>query len=77
MQNFTSEVLMQYLYGETSYEQTMVVEKALQYNWSLQEKVNIIRNSMNMLNSCPLPQPRKQTITAIMDYARQTAEIEE
>jgi hypothetical protein len=77
MQNFTPEVLIQYLYNEASYEQTVAIEKALQYDWSLQEKVTVLRDSLNMLNSIPLRQPRRQSIAAIMDYARQTAEVEE
>lgn len=77
MQNFTPEVLIQFLYDETSSEQNAAIEKALQYDWNVQEKVNVLRESMNSLDSVPLRQPRRQTIAAIMDYARQTAEVAE
>ncbi len=75
MQNFTTEILIQYLYGETSPEQTIEIERALQHDWMLHEKLNILRESFNLLDSTSLKKPRKKTISSIMDYARQAVEV--
>lgn len=77
MQNFTPEELIQYLYGETSHEKVQEIEKALQTDWSLQQKIVVLKESQQQLNAITLQQPRKQAISAILDYARQTAEVEQ
>jgi len=75
MQNFTLEELIQYLYGEASYEKCQEIERALQTDWSLQQKIVVLKESQQQLNAIKLQQPRKQAISAILDYARQTAEV--
>jgi anti-sigma factor RsiW len=77
MPNFTPEELIQYLYGELSQEQIIQIEKSLQNDWSLQQKIAVLKESQQQLNAIKLQQPRKQAISAILDYARQTAEIEQ
>jgi aromatic ring-opening dioxygenase LigB subunit len=77
MQNFTPEELIQYLYGEASQEKVQEIEKALQTDWSLQQKIVVLKESQQQLNAITLQQPRKQAISAILDYARQTAEVEQ
>lgn len=77
MQNFTPEELIQYLYGEATQETVQEIEKALQNDWSLQQKLAVLKESQQFLDAVPLQQPRKQSISAILDYARQTAEIEQ
>lgn len=77
MSIFTPEELIQYLYGEVSQEQAMNIEKALQNDWSLQQKLAVLKESQQILDAVPLQQPRKQAISAILNYAKQTAEIEQ
>ncbi len=77
MSIFTPEELIQYLYGEVSQEQAMEIEKALQNDWSLQQKLAVLKESRQFLDGISLHQPRKQAISAILDYAKQTAEIEQ
>jgi anti-sigma factor RsiW len=77
MPNFTPEELVQYLYGELSQEQIIQIEKSLQNDWSAQQKLAVLKESQQHLNAIQLQQPRKQAISAILDYARQTAEIEQ
>lgn len=72
MQNFTPEELIQYLYGEAPKEMAHAIENALQSDWSLQEKIAVLRESRQQLDTLTLQSPRKQTIAAIMDYARQS-----
>jgi anti-sigma factor RsiW len=77
MPNFTPEELVQYLYGELSQEQIIQIEKSLQNDWSLQQKIAVLKESQQQLNAIKLQQPRKQAISAILDYARQSAEVEQ
>lgn len=76
MPNFTPEELIQYLYGEVSQEQVMEIEQALQNDWSLQQKLAVLKESRQHLNAVSLQQPRKQSVSAILNYARQTAPVE-
>jgi hypothetical protein len=77
MSIFTPEELIQYLYGEVSQELAMDIEKALQNDWSLQQKLAVLKESQQFLDTVKLQQPRKQAISAILDYAKQAAEIEQ
>ncbi len=77
MPNFTPEELIQYLYGEVSQETAQAIEKALQVDWSLQQKLAVLKESQQHLDTVELQQPRKQAVAAILDYARQTAEVEQ
>lgn len=77
MHNFTLEELIQYLYGEAPHEKVQEIERALQTDWSLQQKIVVLKESQQQLNAMKLHQPRKQAISVILDYARQTAEVEQ
>lgn len=77
MPNFTPEELIQYLYGESSQEQARSIEQALQSDWGLQQKFTVLKESQELIQSIQLHQPRKQSVNAIMDYARQSAEVEQ
>ena len=77
MPNFTPEELVQYLYGEASHEMVQEIEKALQHDWTLQQKIAVLKESQQLLDVVTLHQPRKQSVNAILDYARQAAEVEQ
>jgi hypothetical protein len=68
---FTPEELIQYLYKETSPARTAQIEDALQNDWSLREKLEVLQNSMELLDR-PLESPRTQTILNVLNYARET-----
>jgi hypothetical protein len=68
---FTPEELVQYLYKETSPARTAEIEDALQYDWSLREKLEILQNSSQVLNR-PLESPRTEAVMNILNYARET-----
>ncbi|MCZ2222414.1 MAG: hypothetical protein LC122_02125 [Chitinophagales bacterium] len=70
MQKFNNEVLVQYLYNETSEELTLAIEKELQENWELQDEFRILKRTIKQLDSLQLKSPRKATINSIMDYAK-------
>jgi hypothetical protein len=68
MHNFSPEDLLQYLYKETSPETTTVIEQALQQDWTLREKLAVLKTSMERLNSIK-QSPRTETVLAILKYA--------
>jgi uncharacterized membrane protein len=76
MLKYTTEELIQYLYNETTGEQTLAIEKALQTDWDLQEKLNALKVSMNYLDTVTVS-PRQQSIMAILNYARSSAVVEQ
>jgi hypothetical protein len=68
---FTPEELIQYLYKETSPARTAQIEEALQHDWSLREKLEVLQNSMQTLDR-PLESPRAEAIINVLNYARET-----
>lgn len=74
MTNYTTEDLIQYMYRETTEEQTREIEKAIQSDWSLKDMLEALQASMQQLDSM-ISSPRKQSVKAILDYAKSTAEV--
>jgi hypothetical protein len=68
MYNYSPEELIQYLYNETSPTTTAAIEKALKQDWTLREKLAVLKTSMERLNSIT-QSPRIETILAILKYA--------
>lgn len=73
MHSFTPEDLLQYLYNETSTEKTKAIKKALESDWSLREKFEVISTGSKRLEALKLS-PRKKTIDAILSYAEKAVE---
>ncbi|GMV78221.1 MAG: hypothetical protein AMXMBFR79_13520 [Chitinophagaceae bacterium] len=70
MLKFSQEVLIQYMYGETSKEVKCAIEEALQVDWELQDELNIMQRTMKQLDTLQMSSPRKSSINAILNYAR-------
>lgn len=68
MHNFTPEDLVQYLYNETSLQKTAEIKEALEKDYSLREKFEVIASAQKRLEVLKLS-PRKQTIDNILNYA--------
>jgi hypothetical protein len=68
MHNFTPEDLLQYLYNETSPAQTAEIKAALETDWSLREKFEVITSAQKRLEALKMS-PRQQTIDNILSYA--------
>lgn len=68
MHNFTSEDLLQYLYNETSPQLTAQIKAALETDWSLLEKFEVISSAKQRLEVLKLS-PRQETIDNILNYA--------
>ncbi len=68
---YTPEDLLQYLYKETSLQESIAIEKALRDDWALREKFEVLRSSIERLNSV-LETPRVEVILHVLNYARET-----
>ena len=68
MHNFTPEDLLQYLYNETSPAQTAQIKAALETDWSLREKFEVITSAQKRLQALKMS-PSQKTIDNILDYA--------
>ena len=72
MEKFKQEVLMQYLYGETSKEVRFAIEETLHNDWELQEEVKMLKRTVKQLDSLKLKSPRTSSVNAILNYAKST-----
>jgi hypothetical protein len=68
MVSFTPDDLLLYLYNETKPAQTFAIEKALQSDWSLREKLQVLNTSMLRLDSI-MQSPRTEAVQNIMKHA--------
>ena len=68
MHNFTPEDLLQYLYNETSPTKTADIKVALETDWSLREKFEVISSAQQRLEPLKMS-PSQQTIDNIVNYA--------
>ena len=68
MHNYSPEDLLLYLYKETSPEMTAGIEEALKKDWTLREKLTVLKTSMERLKSITIS-PRTEVILNILKYA--------
>ena len=73
MDNFTPEDLLLYLYKEASTEQTATIEYALTKDWTLREKLEVLKDSMRRLEKTSVS-PRIESVLKVLNYARQNVE---
>lgn len=69
---FTPEELIQYLYQETSPEKTAAIEASLQEDWTLREKLEVLKASVKSLDRI-VESPRPQVLLNVLNYARESA----
>ncbi|HSU29445.1 MAG TPA: hypothetical protein VLJ68_13755 [Chitinophagaceae bacterium] len=70
MTNFTPEDLLLYLYNETSPLQTEAIESALKKDWTLREKLAVLKASMERLDKIT-EIPRTEVVLNVLNYARE------
>ena len=68
---FTPEELIQYLYKETSPARTAQIEEALQHDWTLREKLEVLKNTLQVIDR-PLESPRTEAVMNVLNYARES-----
>lgn len=70
MTNFTPEDLLLYLYKETSQEETKQIEAALRKDWTLREKLSVLKTSMQRLDKI-VEAPRTEVVLEVLNKARE------
>ena len=68
MYNYSPEELIQYLYNETSPTTTAAIEQTLKEDWTLREKLAVLKTSIERLNTIT-QSPLTETILSILKYA--------
>jgi len=74
MHNYSPEDLILYLYRETSPEVTAAIDEALKQDWTLREKLSVLKTSMERLDGLTLS-PRTEVILNIMKYAEKGEKV--
>ncbi len=74
MHIFTTEDLLQYLYKETSADKTAAIKLALETDWGLLEKMDVLKASHQELNSIKMISPSNKTLDKIFAYAEKSVE---
>ena len=75
MLNYTTEDLLLYLYRETSDKESASIREALENDWDLKEKYDVLKNSMLALDRM-IESPRAESIKAILNYAGVSSPVE-
>jgi hypothetical protein len=70
MTNFTPEDLLLYLYNEGPSQKTAAIEKALEKDWTLREKLAVLKASMERLDKIT-ESPRTEVVLNVLNYARE------
>lgn len=70
MTSYTPEELLLYLYKETSPEQTENIQGSLEKDWSLREKLAVLKASMERLDRI-VEMPRTEIVLNVLNYARE------
>ncbi len=74
MNTFPSEELIQYMYHETSTEQTAAIKGALENDWELREAYENLVSTQKQLEEIKLS-PREETLKKILDYAEKSVNL--
>lgn len=74
MTTFTPEDLLLFLYKESSPALTGAIEQALQEDWTLREKMAVLKDAHERMERL-LTAPRTASVMNILNYARNTEPI--
>lgn len=68
MHNFMPEDLLLYLYKEASPQQATIIEEALKLDWTLREKLAVMKTAMERLDNLTAV-PRTEVVLNVLKYA--------
>ena len=74
MYNFTPEEILLYLYKESSTELTTAIEKELEKNWALREKLSVMKTAMERLDNITVS-PRTEVVLNVLRYASEKEKV--
>jgi hypothetical protein len=72
MHSFTLDDLVQYMYNEASTEKKSAIKLALESDWELREKYEVISSAQKRLETLGLSSPRKKAVDKIILYAEKS-----
>jgi hypothetical protein len=72
MHSFTPEDLVQYMYKEVSPTKKAAIKVALEADWELRERYEVIISAQKRLEALSLSSPRKKAIDEILRYAEKS-----
>lgn len=75
MDIYTPENMIRFIYKETSLEETVAIQSALDADWTLREKFEAIKKTVEGLNTVKYA-PRPSVVQSIMKYAAMGNEVE-
>ena len=70
MTNFTPEDLLLYLYKDSTPKKTKAIETALENDWTLREKLSVLKASMERLDKIT-QSPRTEVVLNVINHARE------
>ncbi len=73
MHTFSPEDLLLYLYQETDPQTTAAIDLALVNDWTLREKLAVLKTSMERLDNITVS-PRTEVILNVLRHARATTD---
>ncbi len=68
--NFTPEDLLLYLYKETSLKKSAAIKAALESDWTLREKLAVLKASMHRLDKLT-ESPRTEVVLNVLNHAKE------
>lgn len=71
MKNFKEEELIMYLYKDCTPQLSAAINKAIQEDTKLKDKVEALKKSIDQLDLLKLKSPSKRSIKAILQYAKE------
>ena len=76
MKKFKEEDLILYLYQDCTPKMQAAIEEAATEDLELQNRLQILRRTLKQLNKLKLASPSKQSVKAILKYAKEAVHKE-
>ena len=73
MHALTTEDLLLFIYGETTSEQSIIIKKALENDWKLQEEYKTLLAEIGQLDELNFS-PSNKVIDSILEYSKKNLE---
>jgi predicted XRE-type DNA-binding protein len=70
MKKFKEEELIMYIYKDCTPELTAAINQAIKEDTSLKTQLEVLQRSVEQLDKLKLQSPSKQSIKAILQYAK-------
>ncbi len=75
MDIYKHELMIRFLYGETTPEETSAIQHALDTDWTMREKLESLKSTMEGLDKVKFT-PRESVVQSLLNYAGLGNEVE-